>query len=366
MSKKILTMILTMENICFYLIEKGFLNTRQIVDGEYRVDFIGSRNNNFVVNRGLERSYFIKQSNPSIRDELESLKTEATCYWLASNDENYTFLKGHLPGYFNYDSTNQVLVLGYEEGFHSLGNSNGSDGQCLQQIGPELGKVLASYHMHKHIEVSFFKKQKPWIFSVANITQTNHNPEDKKAESQVIELIRSTPRFAEMISSAAQQYEFTSLIHNDVKFTNFIIKDAVTHHEIPEIKLIDWELADIGDPSWDTGSVFASYLQSWIYSEPHNTTGSGLTLEKIQPVLLDFWKAYVKVMGLNMIDAKDKLYKTVCFCALRLIHFCFESTPFTQSLSPQCARSLQLSYKILEDPEQALTSLLKFNLARYE
>jgi hypothetical protein len=46
------------------------------------------------------------------------------------------------------------------------------------------------------------------------------------------------------------------------------------------------------------------------------------------------------------------------FCGLKLIHTCFETTPYTQTLQPQSAKLLQLSLNILKAPESSISSLL--------
>src|SRR5450432_1421353 len=99
-------MLLTEQNICYYLLDKGWLPLKQLVDGEFRVDVSDSRNRNFIVNRDFDNAYFIKHIKVREAERLSTMRTEATCYWLASNDEQYAALKPHLPAYHAFDYNN--------------------------------------------------------------------------------------------------------------------------------------------------------------------------------------------------------------------------------------------------------------------
>ena len=42
-----------------------------------------------------------------------------------------------------------------------------------------------------------------------------------------------------------------TFIHNDVKWDNFLVYARAGSRRLTQMKIIDWELANFGDPAWD-------------------------------------------------------------------------------------------------------------------
>lgn len=68
------------------------------------------------------------------------------------------------------------------------------------------------------------------------------------------------------------EWEANSLIHFDLKFDN-ILTDP--YKQGSPIKLIDWEMADMGDPHWDIATLWSEILFSFL---PHHEFGSAFKL----------------------------------------------------------------------------------------
>src|SRR6185295_15672477 len=52
-----------------------------------------------------------------------------------------------------------------------------------------------------------------------------------------------------------------SLIHGDLRLEN-----CCSAAGSKRLRIIDWELAGLGDPGWDTGAVIADLLSVWLMS----------------------------------------------------------------------------------------------------
>lgn len=354
-------MVLTEQNIAFYLMDKGFLPVEQLVDGDFRVDASDSRNKNFIVNKDFDNAYFIKHVRQFDGEKTSTLRTEATCYWLANHDDSYQALKSFLPSYHTFDFINYILVLGYEKG-NSLYDFYQQKGMTGDQIPAKLGALLSSYHNEQSNRTDgeskkFFKRQKPWVFSLGDAAGFVNGPADQKAQQQVIKLVLENKQYQELIRGMEEQWAYTSLIHNDIKFQNLLINAEPDDHNDSTIKLVDWELADIGDPCWDVAALFQSYLILWVMYETMNKQGQDFSLGRIQPYIRKFWEAYVHGLGMDTSTANSRLLKAIHFCALKLIHSSLETTTGTENLSPYGAKLLQLSFNILRSPEQARYNL---------
>src|SRR5262249_40281125 len=132
-----------------------------------------------------------------------------------------------------------------------------------------------------------------------------------------------------------------------------------------ELKIIDWEFAGLGDPCWDTGTVFSNYLSFWLSSIP--MTGeeppdrflelARYPLERMQPAMRAYWQAYVRGMGLEAVSADAWLLRAVQYGAARLLQTGFEHMQGSTYLTGNLICLLQLSLNILQRPQEAITHL---------
>ena len=148
-------------------------------------------------------------------------------------------------------------------------------------------------------------------------------------------------------------------------------KEGVSGRRGAGLKLVDWELASVGDPCWDIGSVFNDYLSFWLLSVP--VTGQELSeeslalarypLDKMQPAIGAFWAAYIRRMGLDAGTADEWLVRSVQFAAARLLQTAFEQMQMATQLTGNVVFFLQVSLNMLQRPLEAAISLLGVPLA---
>ncbi len=365
-------MLLTFENIAHYLLEKELISLESIVKGEFNVRDQSSRNMNFAVNREYSPSYLIKQVRAQNHEKRETLRIEATCYWLAINDEAYQSLLAFLPRYFEYDYLNHILVLELLPGVKNLQEFYRNTNTFPIAVAEKLADLVASYHTHdagvleNRKSFSLFKKRKPWVFTLSenSLSDWLKNPTLGNAEKRFIKLILENQEFMGHLRQLDNDWEMKSLIHGDVKFPNFLINQDYIDGSGPDIRLIDWELADIGDPLWDLSAVIQNYLTLWVASEiaqnhKQGETAFAVSLEQVQPSIAVFWHRYVKhAHWKGETTTLQHLQKTVRYTALKLIHTCFESVQGVTDMSLYSAKVLQLSLNLLRKPDEAIDKVL--------
>ena len=361
-------MLLNGANICYYLLDKGYLSVKSIVDGDFSVHLTPSRNSNFIINKAQEPSFFVKQASGLEREKQESLRHEATCYWLANFEEEYQSLKAFLPEYHEYDYINHILVVDFLQDAMPLNHFYYQTDHFPLEVAEKKAALLASFHKDIYTQIkntksfSLFKQSIPAVFMLVGNRQQYWTRGDNAAERQMLDLINQTPDFSEMVEKVRSSWEASSLIHCDIKSANFLItykKDGPV-----ELRLIDWEMADVGDPCWDVAALFQIYFLLYIYADIKDEAKgkdrqtSELTLQKMKPALRHFWQCYVEKMNFSEEDAKARLLKTMNFCALKLIHTCYESTVSAKELPASSAKMLQLSLNILQSPTEAVAALM--------
>ena len=356
-------MLLNRANICHYLLDKGFIDVKLITDGYFTSHLIQSRNNSFIVNKKIEgqQSLFVKQVKNSNPDNLETLRNEATCYWLANNEPSFEALTNFLPKYYNYDYISNILVIEYLKNAISLNDYYESRNDFSLDMAEKIADLLSSFHnnifdkIKNSKSINLFRKAIPFVFTLVGNRQKSWSNNNNQAELKMLELINQTPNFSTLVDEVRNSWKQTSLIHGDIKSANLLIEKN------KKLSLIDWELADIGDPCWDLAAVFQIFFLHYIYAELKSGQSSNSHLEKVKPSLNHFWNRYSEKMKFTETQKKSDLTKSLQFSALKLIHTCFESTVTSNQLMPSSAKMLQLSLNILKNPQESLTSFFDIN-----
>ncbi|WP_338871006.1 phosphotransferase [Spirosoma sp. SC4-14] len=365
-------MLLTGFTIAHYLLDKGYLSPDAILDGMFTAHLASSRNTNYIINRDAGKgALFVKQVQAWDQEKIQTLRTEATCYWLANNELGYEQLREFLPNYIAFDVQNHILITEAISGAISLNDFYLQQRQFPRQLAIRQAELLGSFH--KNIAQSIqdtpgfrlFKKQQPVVFMWSASGFPAYSGQQSQAERQMVQLITQNNDYMKRLAAVREQWQATSLTHGDIKPANFLInQDALTtgHYSL---RLIDWETADIGDPCWDVAAIFQSYLYYWIYHEPlpgntdQNPYASyGFSLETMQPSMQLFWQTYVRQMDWSAEEAQTNLQKIIGYCALKLIHTCYETIQQAPAMPPHSARLLQLSLNMLRSPDEAIGSVL--------
>ncbi len=151
-------------------------------------------------------------------------------------------------------------------------------------------------------------------------------------------------------------------IHNDLKWDNILVHPRDGETELTEVKIIDWEMAGIGDPCWDVGTVLSEFVAFWALSIPvvGGEPYEGLAkypIEDMQPAIRAFWESYAEAMEFDRATARERLIKSVRFAGARLIQTAYERTQTMTHLTPHIYLLLQLSLNIMEGPEDAAEGL---------
>ncbi len=359
-------MLLTEHNICYYLLDKGMLDTATIVAGNFTARRSDSRNNNFIINKEYDHhKYFIKQVKAKDTEKIETLRAEANCYQLAVTSPQYQLLSKFLPGFYYYDPISHVLIMEQVKDAFSVHDYYFQMYNFKNELPDLLADSLASYHgmINSHVPqpgFQSFREQKPWVFTIAKTPPMWPQGTAASVEQQIVQLIFKNPAFVQLLAAVDSEWKPISLVHNDVKFNNFLLNYDFEKNNINALKQIDWELADIGDPLWDVAAVFQNYLFLWISTDVPDQGSQKIkqiTLKDVQPCVNRFWKRYIQQVTTQHGSEHPDLVKTIKFVALKLIHACFEVAPSASTLQPMSVKMLQMSFNLLRSPQDAAVNL---------
>jgi aminoglycoside phosphotransferase (APT) family kinase protein len=268
---------------------------------------------------------------------------------------------------WEYDTIEQVLVLGKASGDRDLRGHQVRTGRFSRALATSIGDALGTLHRDTAEGVPATPaRPTPWVLSV-------HQPNlsfFRDASSAALELIRivqSAPDLGDRLDALRRGWERSCLIHHDVKWDNLVACPIDSRPRARfRLKIIDWEAAQFGDPRWDIGSVFSQYLSLWLFSIP--ITGrdppgrfpelARFPLGRMQPAVADCWSAYRKRADLNRPRGAEWLSAAVSYAGARLVQTAFEAAQVATHLDSSMVLHLQLASNILSRPMEAAVHLL--------
>jgi hypothetical protein len=312
------------------------------------------RNRNFHVLLRPGGGLFVKQVQAWDASSTQAVKREAFCYWLAGGDPDFAVLATVVPKYRHYDPSRNVLVTELVPG-DSLQSQHQRDSRFPPGPGAALGRQLARWHRALTAEMVHGQPlEKMGQLSAGN--------------SQLLAVLQRYPDFPRWLEELRSRWKVECLIHGDIKWDNCLLETPASNEGEVRLRVVDWELADLGDPAWDLGAALQAYLSWWIFSmQP----GAGLSpaqlestartpLSAVQPAMRALWNAYAESTGLDDADATTLLEHTVSCAAARMVQTVYEHMQFSAQLTPQSICLLQVSLNMLQSPSRARRELLAF------
>jgi hypothetical protein len=363
--------LLTAGNLTYYLIEKGYVTRESIVKGDYLVLDYQRRNRNFKVIRRDGPSYFVKQVLKADSEPISTLQREASCYWLAKTQPRLAAFRRIAPEFIAYDRERHILVVELLAGAETLADYYRRIGHLPESLAAGVGRLLASYHSEASAWVltspyrSVFAQAIPWILSLHLIPPENY-PVLSQGNGRLLEIVKADPEFPQTLDAVRAEWRMNSLLHGDIKWENILVQAAGGATPGFGLRLVDWEMADLGDACWDVGAFLQNFLVFWVlalpldaYNDPARAiAGAAFPLEQMCAPIRSFWQAYRDARGLGESEAGEILMRSIRFGAARMVQSAFECLYFASDMNAQAICLLQLSLNILKNPEGARENLL--------
>lgn len=365
-------MILSTRTLTPYLLDRGLVAPAEVVDGDLLIADMTRRNRNFRVRRGAGRpGLFVKQPRDWEPYSADTLRREATCYLLARDDADFAALGELLPRFVDYDTHSSVLALELLPSDESMGDYHRRLGTFPTEIAERVGTMLGSYHRHAGNRTrdagrdAAFPRGIPWILHVVH-----HNPAHVGSVSggnqELVRILTRYPEYAQALDAIRDGWRRDALIHGDLKWENCMVLPPEMDGDPPGMRIIDWEMADFGDPCWDVGSIFQAYLCFWILSIQAADTApperlpslAQVPLERMQPAMRTFWHAYARTLGADEAEAADRLRRSALYTAARMIQTAWEHTAFVPQVNANILCIMQVAMNILLRPHEAVRTLL--------
>jgi len=323
---------INIDNIASYMIDKGLMKTKSIVDGDLIVSDLSRKNLNFTIVCENSTSYFLKQ--PYVTDEysIETINRESKFYSKVFSSIIFSKIQEITPRFIKFDSKNNVLITKFITNYQKNNEKEILFGKQMSALGKNLGRFhsLTSQKMI-HSEFNFLPKSfpptilisrpRPELFSLMGL-----------GSLQFLKDIQQNEILFKFLVDLEKIWRIETIIHGDLKFDNMIFATSETKKG-SELKLLDWELVQIGDPAWDIGTILFNFLYSHLFGEGFlKKFKMKENLEQIKSLIqtigLDFkvlWNAYQKEMKQTKLIDETFLERAIKYATAKLIQSSFDS-----------------------------------------
>lgn len=360
-------------DLVHYLIERGLLERRAVVDGDVMVVEGARRHHNYSVIRRQGTGLFVKQMQPEQPMSAQTLQKEAACYVMMESDPAVAEIHALMPRFRAYDPDRHILVMDLIGGGENLTELHRRVNGFPTAVAASVGALLARYHdvssreLLPRANTAIYQGQPPWILSFHLVPQSSMQ-NLSAANGQFMSILQRYPDFGQALDRIRISWRRNVLVHGDMKFDNVVVRGAQTAEETMHV--VDWELADVGDSAWDVASILQAYLTWWIASlerVPGIDSGDAAKypLETIQPAIGAFWDAYVSSRRLSAREADAELERAVSYAGARMLQTVYESMAWAPALSQHAVWQVQACINILKEPRAAATDLLGFPAGVY-
>jgi hypothetical protein len=361
-------MMLSAPLLVHYLLERGFVDADAVVDGGLIIEELPRRNNNFKVADRSGRGFFLKQVRRWDAESIRTLQCEAQCYALPAKHADFADLAGVMPKFHSYDQRRAVLVTELLKDAETVAEHHFRNESFPVDVAEQLGSAFGNCHRKIKTKsygelTAIFPRRSPWVLALHQMTP-HMFPELSGANYQLLGIVKQFPEYGRELDRLRAQWRFETLVHGDIKWDNCLLSPNGGGKR--SLKIIDWELADWGDPCWDVAAIFNAYLSFWVQSLPaHGGQNAEILVaqtrypvDNMQPAMRVFWRTYCDCLGVAAKKRRELLDRTVRYCGARMVQSAFESLQFAQQLNQGAILLLQASLNVLTKPAKAARDLL--------
>ena len=198
------------------------------------------------VRTGDGRCVIVKRASQRPQETAGSLRRELDAYHLATS---HPALAAAMPACLHTDPLLQVLVMAAVTPGTTL-YEDAHRRRALPAHPARLGQLVGGWHRGtRGMSPESWPVERPWVLDI--LTPGSWRP---PVADQLLVHGKIRRELREHFSALAKVLEPSCLVHGDLKWDNCLIEGR------DGVRVIDWEMAAIGDPAWDVAGILQDYL----------------------------------------------------------------------------------------------------------
>ena len=362
----------TIDNIHEFLREQRLVSNASFMNGDYEATSVTRRNRNIQVTTLAEGNYLIKQALDPNSENGKTLWTEILFYNYLS--ENPSEFSGYAVSSRSIEGDGRLLVLDFLKDAKPLWQhyrSRGPDNLPFATIGA-LGKLLAVFHRTFSLEgdrpvipPAFLSRALPFGLQV-NRPKPQIIGHIRQGGLQYLRSLQADHDVMQQWEKTVAMWRHDAIIHGDVKLDNILVVGASGDSEgkgSTDIRLVDWELVQIGDRAWDVAGVFQDFVFWWAISMPEGLSAKEMVqqaafpIARLRPGIRCFWNAYRENLPQLPSEQVSFLQKAVLLSGIRILQTAYEVASKFENMPPIAEVLMGIGKSVLRKPEEAAESL---------
>jgi tRNA A-37 threonylcarbamoyl transferase component Bud32 len=337
--------MLTRRDALQHLIRLGLVTPDDLVTQTITATEYVGRNHLVRVERPDAPCYIVKQPRDANTPDAATMWTEAAVFWLSVNDPTFAVLAPWIPKYYHYDEPNKILTIELIAGAASLMETQMAGAAVEPRRLYDVGRAFATLHgpasqvLREERVRRLFRAGMAWVLTLG-MPQSPFVASTQAAQSIVAAVVQRPDALA-ALALARADWRDAHIIHGDAKAANVLVLADGT------MRIIDLEIAALGDGLWDLAGMVQSLLMP-------NPTVAPDPLNVAQPraqALIDaLWAGYIAVLPppAHLADPRVTLLR---LSGAKMLQTCLEWAQVSNQIYPQTPGLLQMGLELLTRPE---------------
>jgi hypothetical protein len=275
------------------------------------------------------------------------------------------------PDFYCFDPKYHILIIEMiskaqnARSYYSY--SKNFSARLASKMGYILGVLHSSTEGERENTLDRFKSSRSWKAPYFHLDALKHL---SGASMSVMKILQEYPEFSKVFGDIEKNWKEEAIIHNDIRFDNFLFYREKNSNFKMKVKLIDLELVCLGDPRWDVASIFGEFLSQWVLSMPvvpgiHPHEYMKMAVYRIQamkPAMRSFWYTYGLTRQFEDPISNQFLLSSTRYISMKLINSAFEVADSASKISNNVICLLQMASNIFKRPADTIRSLLGITL----
>jgi tRNA A-37 threonylcarbamoyl transferase component Bud32 len=336
--------VLTRRDAVHHLLRLGLIAPSDVLDaGLTATEYVG-RNRLVQVEVAGGAGYVVKEPQKPGTPDAATMWIEGALYWMSANDPAFAELAPWMPTYYHYDERNALLTTELVVPSSSLYAVLFADTAQPATLR-ELGHVFALLHGSVSARLEdrtrkLFRTGPAWVLTLGTPQQMFAAAND--AGRAILQRVMEHPDGPAALARAREVWRDAHLVHGDAKSTNVLVRPDGS------VRVIDWEIAAIGDGLWDVAGI----AHSMLIPQYQVVDDLAAAERRARPLLDALWDGYLS--GLNEPPPGDDPRVTMLrLTGARLVQMCLETTLYTDRIDPFLEGTLRMGLELLTRPELA-------------
>jgi aminoglycoside phosphotransferase (APT) family kinase protein len=232
------------------LLHHGLLTAREVVTADLRAEETSMSHTAYCVRVGGVARWYVKRADLT-RSQGRDLGSEASVYRLAVH---HPVLREVAPRCRLIGENDNAVVIDAVAGTPLQFVISAPVDRVAERV--EVLKAYGSAVARVHSVRCPAFGNRPWMIEALEPRWRGYSWLPRRSASLLSQLAVS-PKHQQAFRQAQAEWRPVCLVHGDLRWSNAL---AAGRDEQAAIKLIDWELASLGDPAWDVGGFLADAI----------------------------------------------------------------------------------------------------------